>query len=237
MKSGPAASGVIALVLVALGWFVWSGRWIINEPSSKAFPIRGIDVSHHQNEIDWAAIPKPRVQFAYIKATEGAGWRDPNFRQNWDSAAQNGVAVGAYHFFVLNRSGREQALNFVAVVPRFDQSLPPCVDLEFGGNVLERPPAAALNHEIDEFISLLTAHYKKAPIVYTTYDFCEHYLQGRPLRRLWIRDIFRSAPKAKNWTFWQFNSRGRIRGVSTPVDLNVFAGDRAALAALQQSSD
>ena len=46
-----------------------------NYPDLQTYPIQGVDVSHHQGEIDWAQLKGPAVQFAYIKASEGATFR------------------------------------------------------------------------------------------------------------------------------------------------------------------
>lgn len=45
----------------------------------------------------------------------------------------NSYAVGAYHFYRLCKNGIEQADNFIEAVSK-TKSLPPVVDLEFGGN-------------------------------------------------------------------------------------------------------
>ena len=35
----------------------------------------GIDVSHHQRDIDWQTVSKEKIQIVYIKATEGKTYR------------------------------------------------------------------------------------------------------------------------------------------------------------------
>ncbi len=58
---------MVLLLFAALGLGLWSaaGRWT---PARSAYAVQGIDVSHHQGEIDWAALPSQGVNFAYIKA-------------------------------------------------------------------------------------------------------------------------------------------------------------------------
>ncbi|AQT43495.1 lysozyme [Bartonella apihabitans] len=68
------------------------------------YPVRGIDVSHHQGEIDWHKIKSQNISFAYIKATEGGDFKDPQFKKNWDHALEAGLRVGAYHFSGLKRT-------------------------------------------------------------------------------------------------------------------------------------
>lgn len=43
----------------------------INTLFAKNFPVRGVDVSHYQGDIDWEVLQMQNIDFAYIKATEG----------------------------------------------------------------------------------------------------------------------------------------------------------------------
>ncbi|MGO8499592.1 GH25 family lysozyme, partial [Rhizobium ruizarguesonis] len=50
-------------------------------------PIQGIDVSHHQGDIDWNVVAsQANVRFALMKATEGGDNRDSKFADNWQRA-------------------------------------------------------------------------------------------------------------------------------------------------------
>lgn len=201
-------------------WFVY--------PSQSEYPIRGIDISNHQGEIDWKKVPKNKIQFVYIKATEGGDWKDKAFLRNWEQANQLGIRVGAYHFFTLCRSGKEQASNFISLVPKDPESLPPVADLEFVGNCKERPPIQDIKKEIQDFLTALENHYGKRPILYLTYEFIDLYLKDDFLEySVWIRDIFGhpSSSFKRNWIIWQYHSRARLDGIEGPVDLNVLKGD------------
>ncbi|HEV7717761.1 MAG TPA: GH25 family lysozyme, partial [Arsenicitalea sp.] len=113
-------------------------------PDRLKYPVRGIDVSHHQGKIDWPGVAVTGVSFAYIKASEGGDHVDTAFGPNWSGARSVGITVGAYHFFTLCRPGAEQAANFLRVLPLDQPMLPPVIDLEFGGNCKARPTAEAL---------------------------------------------------------------------------------------------
>ena len=45
--------------------------------------ISGVDVSHHQGEVDFKAAYDSGQRFAYVKATEGRDYFDPRFEANW----------------------------------------------------------------------------------------------------------------------------------------------------------
>jgi lysozyme len=109
-----AACAAISAAVIAL--LLYRGIVRFNYPDLRTYPIQGVDVSHHQGEIDWTQLQGPAVQFAYIKASEGATFRDAQFAANWQGAVTAGVTPGAYHFFTLCRSGAEQARNFFAAL-------------------------------------------------------------------------------------------------------------------------
>ncbi len=217
-------TGAVALVVAFL---LWSGSWIPNAPPYAAYPIRGIDVSHHQKEIEWSLIDSARIQFAYIKATEGADFKDAKFSENWAGAASAGLRRGAYHFFTFGTSGAQQARNFIATVPKDDQALPPAIDLEISGyNRGRAQDVPGFQRELSMFMKAVAQHYDKAPVVYTTKDFKRQFLTGYRVDRLWIREVI-FWPRSE-WTLWQFTPRARLRGFSTAVDLNAFNGDASA---------
>jgi len=221
---------VLALVVVGLSalalWAYLSGDWVPNHPSLKKFPVRGIDISHHQEAIEWGKVKSAGIQFAYLKATEGGDLVDRQFPANWNASREAGLTRGAYHFFTLKTPGADQARNFMAVVPAEPDTLPPAIDLEFSGNSRNLPAAADFQRELSEFISQIRARYGREPVIYTTYGFRDRYLKNFPVRRLWLRDVVTTPRFHGNpdWTFWQFSDRGKVPGVSGFCDLDVFAG-------------
>lgn len=226
--------GLIVLFFIIMGHMYFEGIWIPNFPHRNDFPVRGIDVSHHQGVIDWEKVQRDGIHFAYIKATEGGDWKDRRFQQNWASASKVGLEKGAYHFFTLRTSGDRQAKNFIKTVPREPGVLPPAVDLEFGGNSKARPGVDVFRKELAVFLEKLNQTYDTAPVLYTTYTFYSNYLSGMRIERLWIRDVVtRPTGFARNrWIFWQFSGRGNVRGIQGNVDLNVFHKNHDAFKAL-----
>lgn len=225
LLAGMAATGA---ALLAAGY----GYYLDFEPDRARFPVRGVDVSHHQGAIDWTALKTGGIAFAYIKASEGGDFRDPKFAENWRGAARAGIARGAYHFFTLCRKGSAQARLFIAVVPKTPGALPPAVDLEFGGNCARRPSRAALQIELASFLKALEAHYRVRPILYTTRAFHDAYLRGAfKGYGFWVRSIYLEPDfRTSSWLIWQFHERARKPGITGPVDLNVFRGGAKAFA-------
>ena len=61
--------------------------------------LSGIDVSHHQGDVDWNAVGQAGIAFAFAKSTEGDTFQDPQFGTNCAGMKEAGIIRGAYHFF------------------------------------------------------------------------------------------------------------------------------------------
>lgn len=220
-----AAAG---LALALLGWLYYDGRLNLNEPRAGRYPVRGLDVSHHQGDIDWPRLQDSGLSFVYIKASEGGDHRDRLFEANWRGAARAGVPAGAYHFYTFCKGGTEQAENFLAALaPVSGPMLPPAVDLEFVGNCRRRPPHKELKLELDAFVSRVKGKLGRRPVFYVTSGFLKAYGAVLPAgAEIWIRSVFFSP--SPPWTFWQYADHGRLPGISGLVDLNVFNGSAQA---------
>jgi len=229
--------GLAVAALAAAGLYD-AGLLRFNFPSPERFPVRGIDVSHHQGHIGWFEAGLHNVQFAYIKAREGTDYRDPQFEYNWSQCPHDLIARGAYHFFNFCTPGKDQARNFLQVVPPDPQALPPALDLEFSGNCRREPSQAAMKREVTSFVKEISIRFPEPPVFYVTQAFYKRYLEGHeqeyPPHRLWIRDVVSEPRRAPctEWTFWQYGALGRIPGIHGPTDLNIFCGTLEEFAAL-----
>lgn len=214
---------VVGAVICIVGAAFFFMNW---EPDRDDYPLRGIDVSHHQGEIDWGQVASDDVAFAYIKASEGGDFKDGAFSRNWSGAAAAGLPRGAYHFFSLCKDGAAQARNFLSVVEPDPKMLAPVLDLEFEGNCPRRPEVSEVLKEISAFVAPVEAALEKRVILYVPEDFYRAYLKDRGLnRRLWVRSIWHSPAYGGDWTLWQYHQRGSIAGISSNVDLNVLQSD------------
>lgn len=213
--------GILCLAGVAYFFMSW-------EPDRGTYPLRGIDVSHHQGEIDWQSVAADDVAFAYMKASEGGDFRDKAFLTNWKAAGEAGLARGAYHFFTLCSSGFEQAKNFLSVLPVGDKMLPPVVDLEYTGNCARRPSVEEVLKEVSSFVTTIEKALGREVILYVPDDFYGDYIKGQGLnRRVWARSLWHSPGYVRDWVIWQYHQQGAVKGIQGEVDLNVLDGSVA----------
>jgi lysozyme len=222
------AGVAVAAVLAALGFAYW------NHPGRDRFPVRGVDVSHHQGEIDWVRVAGADVHFAFIKATEGGDHLDTRFEHNWLAAGEAGLVRGAYHFFTFCTPGPVQADHFLAVVPPDPGALPPGVDVEFAGNCKAWTDIDSIRGELGAFLERIEAAWGRAPFLYITRESERRIIRGHfDEYPTWVRSlILRPGGRDPKWIFWQYTDDGSVPGIETPVDLNVYRGAPEELAAL-----
>ncbi len=237
-KRGFIAAGSFIVLLV--GGMLWYKYVVLQRAKFVKYPafgieipdsyeIHGIDVSWYQNYIDWPSVRAMEVKdvkigFAFIKATEGLSNVDKQFRRNWKQAREAGISRGAYHFFLANKSGKIQAKNFIANVQLEPGDLPPVLDIEqlYGTNPQK------MRKEVQDWLTVVEEHYKVKPIIYTYVTFYSNYLDDEfDNYPLWAAHYLeKDKPRINRpWLFWQHNERGRVNGIVTRVDFNVFNGD------------
>lgn len=193
------------------------------------YGIHGIDVSKYQDMIAWEEVKNMKVKniqlgFAFIKATEGIGNTDPQFGRNWKRSRSTGMVRGAYHFFIASKDGKMQAENFIDKVELETGDFPPVLDIE----QLNGTTAAELRKEAKEWLNVIENYYHVKPIIYTNVDFYNRNLGSEfDSYPLWIAHYYQLQQPSisRGWMFWQHSDEGRVNGIATPVDFNVFNGD------------
>lgn len=225
----------LMMVLLIVGFLWYQGFIIPNSFAAKSYPVKGIDVSSYQGEIEWQEFESQNIQFAFIKATEGSTFVDQYFKKNWEDAANTSLRIGAYHFFSYDSEGKTQAENFIKTVPIMKQALPPVIDVEFYGDKEKNPPERShVEKELQIMVNILEEHYGKRVILYTTKKAYDLYIENSFEEcDIWIRDVYTKPALSDNrpWTFWQYTDRERLEGyngVEKFIDVNVFNGTEEA---------
>ena len=226
-KDIAAAIVFLAVIGLLIGSAFWAFRQFRNTPlfvDPERYPIRGIDISRHNGEIDFEKVAASGIEFVFIKASEGTDHQDSSFARNFEKAKEAGLTTGAYHFFRFDKDGIEQAGNFLAAVGDKNPDMNLVIDVEKTGN----PDNVELETVKNRLISMvdymnLLGH---RVMIYTNwegyYDYIEDSLPGYPL---WICR-FRENPINAEWTFWQYSHSGDVPGIKGKVDLDAFCGTR-----------
>lgn len=202
--------------------------------------IPGIDVSHYQGTINWSTVKANGVQWAYIKATEGTGYEDPEFSANYDGATTAGLIRGGYHFAHPDESsGATQATYFLAHGGGWSAdgiTLPGALDIEYGTSAeCYGLSASAMVSWIADFSNTYHSKTGVYPVIYTTTDWwttctgnSAAFASTNPLWLARYASAVGTLPAGWSYeTFWQYADSG-----SNPGDQDIFNGDAAGLKSL-----
>ncbi|KAH9173497.1 glycoside hydrolase family 25 protein [Lactarius sanguifluus] len=209
----------------------------------------GIDVSHWQGALNWNTIKSEGVTFAYIKATEGTTFIDPNFSSNYVGATNAGLIRGAYHFaHPDSSSGATQANYFLAHGGGWSGdgiTLPGAIDLE--GTLFlasARSGCYGLTHAamvtwIKDFSNTYHSKTTRYPTIYTTTSWWTSCTGNSAsfgtTNPLWIAhwaSTIGTLPAGWSFTtFWQYADSG-----PHPGDQDRFNGDAAGLKRIENGA-
>jgi lysozyme len=201
--------------------------------------VPGIDVSYWQSGIDWPKVRATGQRFVMMKATEGETYTDPTFNDDWGGAKVSGLLRGAYCFFHPKQDPKKQAAHFISVVQAQNDlgELPPSLDLEVTDGLTKDKIIARAKIWLDE----VEAVFGRKPFIYSGVSFLETSFSevggGPPV---WAKDYplwlgwypYQYTPGMTplmprgwfKWTLWQYSESGRVNGINTKVDLDVFNG-------------
>ena len=138
--------------------------------------IQGIDISHHQGDVNHQLVADSGMKFCIVKATEGQAWEDPSFAENIQKIRSVEGQVyypGAYHYARPDsvggaEDGRAEAEDFCDVVERVcgditKDFMPPALDFE-------KYSESDQNENIpwiENWIEVVERRLKRQPMIYT----------------------------------------------------------------------
>lgn len=200
--------------------------------------VSGIDVSGHQNTVDWAYWVGRGKKFAYVKATEGDYYRNEDFAQQYNGSYDAGMIRGAYHFAIPNGpGGTTQADYFVDHGGGWSadgQTLPGVLDIEFNpyGATCYGLSQSQMVRWIGDFVDRYKARTGRDAVIYTNANWWRNCTGNSTAfsdtNPLWIASYTAEpGPMPGGWpfyTFWQYTD--------SPIDQDRFNGSYDRLVAL-----
>ena len=182
--------------------------------------MKGIDISHYNGSIDFKSVKNDGVELVYIKATEGATYKDVNLLNNYNGAINEELKIGFYHFLVGTSAPETQAENFYNNIKDKQNYLKPCLDVEVNNfDVMEYTLRFIEKFELLSSLPLC---------LYTGGYFANDNLDSRLAKYpLWIAHYGVDTPMqttvwGESYVGHQYTESGRVNGISGNVDLNNF---------------
>ena len=199
-------------------------------------PVRavGIDVSQHQEEIDWEAVAADGIAFAFIRGAyrgtaTGALAVDTEFFVNIEEAQAAGIKVGVYIFSqaITAEEAEEEAAFLISLVLGYDLDLPLVLDYEFDEDHTGRLAAAKLSKTEKTDIVLAFCQYVTAkgysPAVYGNAHMLKEFLETEKIQEkaaIWYAN-YNDRALREPYDFWQYTESATVAGISGPVDCNL----------------
>lgn len=183
----------------------------------------GIDVSHHQGNINWDEVDAMKIngdtiQFAYLKVSQGTFHKDKKYKRNRKALDKKAIKVGVYHFFSPEQNVIKQVSHFTNSFKR--TTLKPVLDVE----VIEGLSKKELTAAVTLFLNETQKRIHVRPIIYTYSSFYKDYFKGTSLdsELFWIANYSSTCSicDQDNVIAWQFSEKGTINGITEKVDLN-----------------
>ncbi len=202
--------------------------------------IRGlaIDISSHQQEIDWQKVAATEVNAAMIRVgyrgTEsGKIFADDFYIDNIKGAQQNGLSVGVYFYTqaITPEEAMEEADFTLDQIAGYLIPLPVVIDFEFesskDGKLTGRLYDANLSKQETTLIArafcekIAAAGY--TPMVYGNDDMLTKHMYVEELSkkyRIWLASYHKKAVYEGEYFFWQFTNQGIVDGIDGNVCLD-----------------
>jgi GH25 family lysozyme M1 (1,4-beta-N-acetylmuramidase) len=197
---------------------------------------QGVDVASFQHpngqSINWTQVAQAGIQFAAVKATEGAYYKNPYALTDLAQAKAAGLSVMAYAFAIPNGNGSSASpavqadylLNYLAKA-----GVPPPVtmlDIEYNpyGAECYGLSKSAMVTWITRFDAEVQVKTGQEPIIYTPAPWWQTCTGGVANFRqvpLWVPDYSSTSSPTlpagwTNWGVWQYSSTGTVSGINTP---------------------
>lgn len=206
---GWRARALGAMLLAALlpgGWGWWRlQHWA---PDPREFPDQGAQVSAADGPVRFGTLRALGARFVYLDASDGARRKDPRFAANLAAAREAGLRVGAVHRFDPCAMADGQSANFVVLVPRGRDLLPPAIALDRTADECAEPVGeAAVESELMTLINQIESHSGRPVILQVSEGFEDRYgLASRIERNLWVVGTWRRPTYAgRPWLMWTAN--------------------------------
>ena len=195
----------------------------------------GVDISSHQEQVDWAQVAASGVKFAIIRLgnrgyNSGILSEDAYAKENLRQAKAAGLKVGAYLFSqaISVEEAREEAAFALEILDGFALDLPLVFDWEY-----VNAEARTANMDARTLTDLTLAFCRDVELmgyqsmIYFNSSQAKDLLHLKELEAYpwWLAMYDVAAEFPCKVDLWQYTNRGRVPGVEGDVDVNLMFTD------------
>lgn len=191
----------------------------------------GIDVSKHNNKIDWESVKAAGVDFVIIRcgyrgSKSGYLVEDPRFKENIEGAQAAGLKVGIYFFTqaITEVEAVEEASMVLTLCREYKLALPIFIDTEGagGGGRADQLDKETRTKVCRAFCRTIDNNGFHAG-VYASKSWFENNVDATQFQDyyIWLAQYSRQTTYGGHYDLWQYTSSGTINGITTRVDLDM----------------
>lgn len=198
------------------------------EPVERAIG-KVIDVSEHNQDIDWEKVKNSDVDFAILRVGYGndvSYQDDKKWQYNVSECTRLGIPFGVYIYsYAENTTEAEsEADHVLRLIKGYNLAYPVYYDLEDNSQV------SLGNDTIQKFAETFCNKISNAGYqvgVYANLNWWNNYLTGSVYNNWhrWVAQYNYQCDYNGNYDMWQCTSKAQVDGISTDVDVSFYYGD------------
>lgn len=235
---------VISVIISAVVIFTDTERVVKKYPYEFEKSVsQGIDVSEHNDTIDWTLL-EGNIDFAFIRVAyrgyeSGELHIDSNYEENIAGCEKAGIPYGVYVYSqaVSEEEAVEEADCLIKAMKHHNPDLPLVMDFEYGINRYGNETGRLYEKHFDqkEATSIVRAFCDRVedkgytPGIYASSSVIAHKLNQKKLSKstvIWVADYTGEVSYDVDYTIWQYSRTESIDGVpSKYVDMNYWYQD------------
>ena len=184
----------------------------------------GIDVSRHQENIDWSKVKAAGIEFAIIRIGYGMyeNQKDEQFENNYKGATNNGIPVGVYLYSYARSvaDAEREADCAIKWLNGRKLQLPVYFDIE------DKSQKNLGKDTLDAMCRAFCNKIEKAGYwagIYANKYWSNSLIDGPELGKrytYWVAQYNDTCTYKGPYAIWQYTSSGRVNGISDRVDMN-----------------
>ena len=224
-----AHSGVRRNEYAAEGFAELDGRLYYTDPATDKSAKTGVDVSSHQESIDWHRAMADGVEFAMIRVgyrgnTEGKLNLDNRFAENMSAAAAAGLPVGVY--FYSQAVNEDEALGEIEWVLQqlegYELQYPLVFDWEYAGS--DTRTESVSGEVIDRCAEVFCSAAEEAgytPMIYFNREMAYRIMNLSKLDKydFWLAEYDGAPTFFYGFEMLQYSNSGSVDGIEGSVDM------------------
>jgi GH25 family lysozyme M1 (1,4-beta-N-acetylmuramidase) len=210
----------------------WDGAYAYYE-DDQWYSIQGIDVSAHQEVIDWDAVKASGVEFAMIRCgyrgyQYGYVHKDEYFDRNMQEAKRVGIKVGVYFYSqaISPEEAREEADFTLKQIENYELDLPVVFDMEESdtgpnGRILSLSKEEKTECAVTFLHRVQNAGY--TPMIYNSTMLFEELFVTEYIQEfeIWVAEYGPYPRYPYEFSIWQYTSSGTVPGIEGGTDMDL----------------